>query len=201
MCLTMCLTARISLRRPRALLCPARAPTGFDVWSSRGGKPERTLGKHPHVLGGRVVCRKAVDLVSLPPARAGALWVPGGGGLCVGAPGHTPTEPLGVHPHSCQCVARVLLFSSADHRDECTLDSPHTAAPVGGARLAIRARVLRHPTAGSQHSYGVDSTTRQFRADVPTSLKKGPCTEHTPGSLVVILIPDLIPQPDWDKYH
>ena len=41
------------------------------MWSSRGGKPERTLGEHPHVLGGRVVCRKAVDLVSfMPPARA-----------------------------------------------------------------------------------------------------------------------------------
>ena len=35
-------------------------------------------------------------------------------------------------------IGSVLLLSSADHRDECTLDNPHTAAPVGGARLAIR---------------------------------------------------------------
>ena len=32
-------------------------------------------------------------------------------------------------------------------------------------------RVLRYPTAGSHHSYGVDSITRRFRADVPISLK------------------------------
>jgi len=32
----------------------------------------------------------------------------------------------------------VLLFSSADHRDECTLDNPHTAAQGGEARVAIR---------------------------------------------------------------
>ena len=28
--------------------------------SSRGGRPERTLGEHPHVLGGRVVAWLAV---------------------------------------------------------------------------------------------------------------------------------------------
>ena len=35
------------------------------------------------------------------------------------------------------------------------------------------ARVSRHPTAGSHHSYGVDSTTRRFRAYVPQYLSKG----------------------------
>ena len=61
---------------------------------SRGGRPERTLGEHPHVLGGRVVCRKGVDLVpSMPhphapaPSRAGLAgclvgWVGGGRGGC-----------------------------------------------------------------------------------------------------------------------
>ena len=33
-------------------------PTRFDARSSRGGRPERTLGEHPHVLGPRVVPRK-----------------------------------------------------------------------------------------------------------------------------------------------
>ena len=60
------------------------------MWSSRGGKPERTLGEHPHVLGGRVVSRKGVDLVPFmdaPPARAGALSGARRGELCVCAPG------------------------------------------------------------------------------------------------------------------
>ena len=47
------------------------------------------------------------------------------------------------------------------------------------------ARVLRYPTAGSHHSSGVDSITRRFRADVPTSLKMGHAPS-TPGSLVLL---------------
>ena len=67
----MCLTARNSLRHPTGPITSRTGPTRFDARSWRGGRPERTLGEHPHVLGGRVVCRKAVDLVSfMPPARA-----------------------------------------------------------------------------------------------------------------------------------
>ena len=49
------------------------------------------------MLGVRVVCRKGVYLAPFmpPPARAGALWVPGEGGLCVGAPGCTPHRATG----------------------------------------------------------------------------------------------------------
>ena len=47
------------------------------------------------------------------------------------------------------------------------------------------ARVSRHPAAGSQHSYGVDSTTRRFRADVPASLKRVHAPT-TPDSLVFL---------------
>ena len=46
----------------------------------------------------------------------------------------------------CQCVARVLLFFSADHRDECTLDQPSHGAPVGwstGGHLAREFRDIR----------------------------------------------------------
>ena len=44
---------------------------------------------------------------------------------------------------------------------------------------------VRHPTAGSHHSYGVDSITRRFRADVPTSLKRVHAPT-TPGSVVLL---------------
>eukprot|EP00964_Phaeocystis_antarctica_P097865 scaffold63929_cov65-Phaeocystis_antarctica.AAC.3 len=63
-------TARATLR---ALPVMSRTgPTRFDAWSSRGGRPERTLGEHPHVLGRHVVCRKGLNLVPFipPPARA-----------------------------------------------------------------------------------------------------------------------------------
>ena len=40
-------------------------PTGFDAWSSRGGRPERTLGERPHVLGARVVAWLAVPSITL----------------------------------------------------------------------------------------------------------------------------------------
>ena len=86
----MCLTARNSLRHPTGPITSRTGPTRFDARSWRGGRPERTLGEHPHVLGGRVVSRKGVDLVPFmdaPPARAGALSGAGGGELCVCAPG------------------------------------------------------------------------------------------------------------------
>ena len=47
------------------------------------------------------------------------------------------------------------------------------------------ARVSRYPTAGSHHSYGMDSTTRRFPADVPISLKMVHAPS-TPGSVVLL---------------
>ena len=63
----MCLTARNSLRHPTGPITSRTGPTRFDARSWRGGRPERTLGEHPHVLGGRVVSRKGVDLVPFMP--------------------------------------------------------------------------------------------------------------------------------------
>ena len=63
----MCLTAWNSPRHPTSPIMSRTGPTGFDVWSSRGGRPERTLGEHPHVLGGRVVSRKGVNLMPFMP--------------------------------------------------------------------------------------------------------------------------------------
>ena len=53
---SMCLThgsppGTNSLRRPTSPIYVPHGPTRFDVWSSRGGRPERTLGEHPHALG------------------------------------------------------------------------------------------------------------------------------------------------------
>ena len=56
----MCLTAWNSLRHPKSPITSRTGPTGFDAWSSRGGRPERTLGERPHVLGARVVAWLAV---------------------------------------------------------------------------------------------------------------------------------------------
>jgi len=56
----MCLTAWNSPRHPTSPITPRTGPTGFDVRSSRGGRPERTLGEHPHVLGARVISRSGV---------------------------------------------------------------------------------------------------------------------------------------------
>ena len=50
----MCLTARISLRRPTSHITPRTGPTRFDVRSSPGGRAEWALGEHPHVPRGRV---------------------------------------------------------------------------------------------------------------------------------------------------
>ena len=62
----MCLTARNGLRHPKSPVMSRTSPTRFDAWSSRCGRPEWTLGGHPHVLGRRVVrC-----------GRAGAPWGP-----------------------------------------------------------------------------------------------------------------------------
>ena len=57
----MCLTARISLRRPTSHITPRTGPTRFYAWSSRGGRPEWTLGEHPHALGRRVVPRRSTQ--------------------------------------------------------------------------------------------------------------------------------------------
>ena len=75
----MCLTAWNSLRPPKRPIMFRTGPTRFDAWSSWGGRPERTLGGRPRVLGRRVVCRKRVYLVSFhaPPTRAGVLGVEG----------------------------------------------------------------------------------------------------------------------------
>ena len=62
----MCLTAWNSLRHPTSPIMPRTGPTRFDVRSSRGGWPERTLGDHPHVLGPRVVRRKGASCPSCP---------------------------------------------------------------------------------------------------------------------------------------
>ena len=48
-------TARNGLRHPKSPVMSRTSPTRFDAWSSRGGRPEWTLGGHPHVLGRRVV--------------------------------------------------------------------------------------------------------------------------------------------------
>jgi hypothetical protein len=51
----ICLTARNGLRHPKSPVMSRTSPTRFDAWSSRCGRPEWTLGGHPHVLGRRVV--------------------------------------------------------------------------------------------------------------------------------------------------
>ena len=56
----MCLTARNSLRHPKSPIMSRTGPTRFDARSSRGGRPERTLGEHPHVLGARIISRSGV---------------------------------------------------------------------------------------------------------------------------------------------
>ena len=66
----------------------------------------------------------------------------------------------------CSNIGSVLLFSSADHRDECE----HWTTLTRRRLLVVHgwpsgARVSRHPTACSHHSNGVDSTTRQFCAN------------------------------------
>ena len=62
------------------------------------------------MLGVRVVCRKGVYLAPFmpPPARAGALWVPGGGGCAWVLRGAPPTEPLG----SCRVCKACTLFGA-----------------------------------------------------------------------------------------
>ena len=114
----------------------------------------------------------------------------------------------------CQCVARVLLFFSADHRDECTLDNPHMARPLVGARVAIwRASFATSDCWQSPQlpdGLGHAPVSRR-RSNIS---QKGPCTDHTRlccssrlsaapqlRARKVVFIPDLIPQPDWDKYH
>ena len=62
----MCLTAWNSPRHPTSPITSCTGPTKFDARSSRGGRPERTLGEHPHVLGPRVVCRKGASCPSCP---------------------------------------------------------------------------------------------------------------------------------------
>ena len=75
-----------------------------------------------------------------------------------------------------ELVERVF---SADHRDECTLDNPHTAAPVGGARLAIRrasfatSDCLQSP----QLRGGLDHAPVSRRCS--NISHNGPCTEHS----------------------
>ena len=87
----MCLTAWNSPRHPTSPIMSRTGPTGFDVWSSRGGRPERTLGEHPHVLGGRVVSRKGVNLMPfMPHPHAPALTLGCGEKRVVRAPGCTP---------------------------------------------------------------------------------------------------------------
>ena len=51
-----------------------------------------------------------------------------------------------------------------------------------GAKLALG---RAHPVAGSHHSYRMGSAKRQFRADVPTSLKRVHAPT-TPGSVVLL---------------
>ena len=56
----MCLTAWNSLCPPKRPIMSRTGPTRFDAWSSWGGRPERTLGGHPHVLGRHVVAWSTV---------------------------------------------------------------------------------------------------------------------------------------------
>ena len=56
----MCLTAWNSLHPPKRPIMFRTGPTRFDAWSSWGGRPERTLGGHPHVLGRHVVAWSTV---------------------------------------------------------------------------------------------------------------------------------------------
>ena len=88
----MCLTARTACVALRTSpIMPRTGPTRLDVRSSRGGRPERTLGEHPHVLGGRVVCRKGVDLVPFMPHPHAPAPCGRGGRACSGVQPHRAT--------------------------------------------------------------------------------------------------------------
>ena len=101
----MCLTAWNSLRPPKRPIMSRTGPTRFDAWSSWGGRPERTLGGRPRVLGRRVVCRKGVQLVSfMPHPHALASWEWGWGCACSGL---HPTEATRVL-HGLQGLRTVL---------------------------------------------------------------------------------------------
>ena len=63
----MCLTAWNSLRPPKRPIMSRTGPTRFDAWSSWGGRPERTLGGHPRVLGRHVVSWKGGRGPPAPP--------------------------------------------------------------------------------------------------------------------------------------
>ena len=75
---------------------PARAPrTRFDAWSSRRGRPESTLGEHPHVLGGRVVCLLEGGCTSCPSCpRTRRCLGCGGGCACSRVHPHRATREL-----------------------------------------------------------------------------------------------------------
>ena len=93
---------------------------------------------------GRVHPVAVVTASSRMSRNSRARWPP------VLQPTGAPCEgcPMCIHPDDrprrtaarCQCVARVLLFFSADHRDEWTLDNPHTARPLAGARVRVAIR-------------------------------------------------------------
>ena len=85
---------RNSLRHPTSPIMSRTGPTRFDARSSRGGRPERALGEHPHVLGGRVVCRKGVQCTSCPSCPRPHPHAPAPSGCarggCAGSGGTPP---------------------------------------------------------------------------------------------------------------
>ena len=88
---------------------------------------------------------------------------------------HLP-RPATRQPARCRCPWRQRMC----------VPSPETPRFRGKVSADAYRRVLRHPTATvTTGTYGVDSTTRRFRADVPASLKMGH-TPSTPGSLVLL---------------
>ena len=76
-------------------------------------------------------------------------------------------------------IGSVLLFFSADHRDECTLDNPHMARPLVGARVAIwRASFATSECWQSpQLPDGLGHAPVSRRCS--NISQKGPCTDHT----------------------
>ena len=86
-------------------------PTRFDVWSSRGGKPERTLGEHPQVLIGCLYTFRPpvwLNANERGPALSASWW---------NGPGATITISWAVSLTLCKAIT--LFFSrglSADFR-------------------------------------------------------------------------------------
>ena len=79
-------------------------PTRFDVWSSRGGKPERTLGEHPQVLIGCLYTFRPpvwLNVNERGPALSASWW---------NGPGATITISWAVSLTLCKAITLLGLF-------------------------------------------------------------------------------------------